>query len=121
MAKKNATAKNQGISQFTLPDRLKYMRERRNMTQAELASKSGVSQSTIAQIESGKKDPSLSTIKKVAEALDVHIAVLFASDDVHVFDMKSLKARYKKVDDLNPTLYFAIGKVLQYAREIGFL
>lgn len=121
MAKKNTTSKAHSISQYTLPERLKYMRERRNMTQAELAKKADVSQSTIAQIESGKKDPSLSTIKKLSEALDVHIAILFASDDVHVFDMKTLRARYKKVDDLNPTLYHAIGMVVKFAKDIGFL
>lgn len=121
MAKKSTTAKSHSISQYSLPERLKYMRERRDMTQSELAKRSGVSQSTIAQIESGKKDPSLSTIKKVAEALNVHIAILFASDDVHVFDMKSLKARYQTVEDLNPTLYHAIGMVMKFAKDIGWV
>lgn len=109
------------IDQYTLPERLKYLRERREMTQNDLAVKADVSQSTIAQIESGKKDPSIATVKKIAEALDVHLAILFASDEVHVFDMKRLKEKYKKVDDLNPTLYFAFGKVVQYAKSIGFL
>lgn len=86
----------------------------------QLSKQAGVSQSTIAQIESGKKDPSVQTLRKLAAALDVHIAVLFAGDEVHVFDMKRLRARYKRADQLNATLYRALGMVVQYAREIGF-
>ena len=110
-----------GISQYALPDRLKYLRERRKLTQTELAKKANVSQSTIAQIESGKKDPSIATVKKIAKALDIHLAILFASEDVHVFDMKKLKKDYNHVDKLNETLYFALGRVVQYAKEIEFL
>ena len=113
--------KTHSISTYGLPERLKYLRERRNLSQTELAKASQVSQSTIAQIESGRKDPSISTIKKIASALDVHIAVLFVTDDVHVFDMPRLKARYDHVDKLNETLYTALGKIIQYARDIGFL
>lgn len=113
-------AKQKSISQYTLPERLKYLRIQRELTQADLAKVSKVSQSTIAQIESGRKDPSINTLKQIAKALDIEIAILFASDEVHIFDMKRLRAKYKKVDDLNPTLYTAIGKVLRYAKDIGF-
>ena len=110
------------ISDYSLPDRILYIRQdRRQLTQAQLAQLSGVSQSTIAQIESGKKDPSISTLKKIAAALDVHLAVLFATDEVHVFDMSRLRKKYDHVDKLNPTLYTALGKVVSWAREIGFL
>ena len=110
------------ISGYSLPERLKYFRqERRGFSQAELAVKSGVSQSTIAQIEKGRKDPSISTLRKIAEALDVHMAVLFASDDVHVFDMARLKVKYDHVDKLNPTLYTALGKVMAWGKKIGWV
>jgi transcriptional regulator with XRE-family HTH domain len=116
-----ASTQKHGLDQFELPERISYLRERRHLTQSELAKLAGVSQSTIAHIEKGMKDPSLSTLKKIAGALDVHIAILFSSDTVHVFDMKRLKLKYNNVEKLNPTLYFAIGKVVQYAKEIGFL
>ena len=108
------------LERFTLSERIKYMRQRREMTQAELAKSAGVSQSTVAQIENGDKDPSFSTLLKISQALDCHLAVLFSSEDVHVFDMKRLRKKYNSVDKLNPTLFHAIGRVLQYAREIGF-
>ena len=123
MVKKNhkelmATA----ISEYSFPERLRYLRqERRHLSQADLAKKSNVSQSTIAQIEKGKKDPSITTLKKIAVALDVHIAVLFATDEVHVLDMPRLRARYNNVEKLTPALYMALGKIVQYAKDIGFL
>src|ERR1019366_2411642 len=96
------------ISAYSLPDRIQYIRQdRRRLTQSELAKLSGVSQSTIAQVEKGKKDPSISTLKKIAQALDVHLSVLFATDDVHVFDMPRLKKKYDNVEKLNATLYTA--------------
>jgi transcriptional regulator with XRE-family HTH domain len=106
--------------EYPVGERVAHLRGRLDMTQTELAKKAGVSQSTVAQIESGKKDPSVSTLKKIASALDVHIAVLFAGDDVHVFDMKRLRAKYKRADKLHPTLYHALGMVVAYAKEIGF-
>ena len=121
MASNSIGNKDTGIDQFSLPERISYLRERRNLTQGELAKAANVSQSTIAHIENGNKDPSLSTLKKIAEALDVHMAVLFSSDQVHVFDMARLKKKYDNVEKLNPTLYFALGKVMAYAKDIGFL
>ncbi|MFN7454144.1 MAG: helix-turn-helix domain-containing protein [Pseudobdellovibrionaceae bacterium] len=106
---------------YSLGERLVYLRERRHLTQQELAKAAGVSQSTIAHIESNKKDPSISTLKKLASALDIHIAVLFSTDTVHVFDMERLKSKYDNVEKLNPTIYYAIGKVVAYAKDIGFL
>lgn len=117
----NKSGNTQAKEGFSLGDRLVYLRERRHMTQQELAKAADVSQSTIAHIENNKKDPSISTLKKLASALDVHIAVLFSSDTVHVFDMERLKKKYDNVDKLNPTIYYAIGKVVAYAKEIGFL
>ena len=91
------------------------------MTQAELAREASLSQSTIAQVEAGHKDPSFSTLMKISEALDCHVAVLFSSEEVHVFDMKRMRKKYASVDKLNPTVYHAIGRVVDFARDIGFL
>jgi hypothetical protein len=46
---------------------------------------------------------------------------LFASKDVHIFDLPRLRRKYKDVDALTPNLYTALGKVIQYAKDIGFL
>lgn len=50
---------------------LRALRERCLMTQEELASKAGVSPTTIVQIEAGRVEPRFATIKKLAKALGV--------------------------------------------------
>ncbi len=39
-------------------------------------------------------------LKQIAEALDIELAILFAGDDVHVFDMVRFRRAYKKADEL---------------------
>jgi len=50
---------------------LKAARVRRLLTQEELAEKAGVSPSTIVNIERDQTVPHFSTIRKLADALDV--------------------------------------------------
>ena len=108
-------------AEYSLAERLKYLRESRNLTQKELAEMAGISQATIAHIEKQTKDPSVETLNKVATALDVHIATLFTTNDVFVFDLKRLRRKYNNVDRLTPHLYMALGKVVQYAKDIGMV
>lgn len=107
--------------EYNLGERLKFLRESRNLTQNELANLAKISQATIAHIEKNSKDPSVDTLKKLAEALDTHIATLFATNDVFVFDLKRLRRKYNNVDKLTPHLYMGLGKIIQYAKDIGFL
>lgn len=121
MANSKSKKKELVIPEYNLGERLKFLRETRNLTQKELASLAKVSQATIAHIEKSTKDPSVETLKKLAEALDTHIATLFASSEVFVFDLKRLRRKYSDVDKLTPHLYTALGKVVQYAKDIKFI
>ena len=51
--------------------RLKQHRERLLLTQVELAQRSGVAEVTINRIENGRHSARFSTVRKLAEALDV--------------------------------------------------
>lgn len=115
------TNQQKSINKYNLGERLKYIRVDRGLSQKELAEISKVSQSTIAQIESSKKDPSINTLESIANALELEVAIFFASDEVHVFDMKRLKKNYDHIDKLNPTLYMALDKVIRYAKDIKFI
>ena len=54
--------------------KLRLARERRGMTQIELADKSGVSRPTIANIESGvQKNTLTGTLIKLADALSIDV------------------------------------------------
>ena len=91
------------------------------MTQKELAKLADVSQATIAHIEKSTKDPSVETLRKLAAALDTHVATLFATNEVHVFDLRRLRRKYTSADKLTPHLYMALGRVIQFARDIKFI
>jgi DNA-binding XRE family transcriptional regulator len=56
---------------------LREWRKYRGMTQAELAFSSGLSQGAIAQIESGKRNPTVETARKFANSLNCDIDDLF--------------------------------------------
>lgn len=116
-----AKAKNLETPEYNLGERLKFFRENRKLTQKDLAKLANVSQATIAHIEKSSKDPSVDTLKKLATALDTHIATMFASDDIYVFDMKRLRRKYSSADKLTPHLYMALGRVIQFAKDINFL
>ena len=47
---------------------LQEARRRAGLTQAELARRAGVPQSTVAKIERGRRDPSLSTLERLVRA-----------------------------------------------------
>ncbi len=109
------------MPEYNLGERLRYLREQRNLTQKQLADLASVSQATIAHIEKLTKDPSVETLRKIAEALDIHVATLFSTNDVFVFDLKRLRRKYSNSDKLTPHLYMGLGKVVQYAKDIGFI
>ncbi|MBQ3825727.1 MAG: helix-turn-helix transcriptional regulator [Spirochaetaceae bacterium] len=56
---------------------LKYYREKRALSQAELAIQADCSNGFIGNIEAGKVKPSFDSIEKLAAALSVHPADLF--------------------------------------------
>lgn len=58
------------------PMTLKGMREFRGLTQAQLGEKSGIAQGYIALLENNKREGSLSTMKKLAIALDVPLDLI---------------------------------------------
>jgi transcriptional regulator with XRE-family HTH domain len=51
--------------------RLRTLRRARAMTQQQLSERSGVAVSTIVDIERGRAEPQIRTIRRLAEALDV--------------------------------------------------
>ena len=59
---------------------LKEIREKSNLTQAELAEKSGVGRVTISRLETGElKETTLGTLTKLAKVLQVSVDDLIES------------------------------------------
>lgn len=55
---------------------LRETRKQLGLTQEEVAERSGVQAGEISRIESGKRDPQVSTVERLAKALDVPAAQL---------------------------------------------
>ncbi len=72
---------------------IKLCRNRKGMTQTALAKKVDLSVPYISQIENGQKDPTLSTIEKIASGLKVPINILFF-----------LGSNHAELDGLKPEL-----------------
>lgn len=86
--------------------------------QVQLAKKVGITQGALSQLEKSQMDPSLKLLRDLARELNVHIARLFESDDVFVFEMKQLRKRYRKRSDLTPSLTRAIDLVREYIQSL---
>lgn len=61
---------------MTIGERIKKIRLEKGMTQKELAEKCGLFDSAIRRYESGRQNPKIGTVQKIAMALDVNIGEL---------------------------------------------
>ena len=59
-------------------NRLKVERARRDLTQAELAAKAGVTRRSVNAIETGRMTPSIAVALKLARALEVPVETIFS-------------------------------------------
>jgi transcriptional regulator with XRE-family HTH domain len=60
-----------------LGKKIREVRKQRGLTQAELAEKAGISVNFIGKVERGIHSPSVTTIERIAEALNVKVSALF--------------------------------------------
>jgi transcriptional regulator with XRE-family HTH domain len=60
---------------------LRNLRRSKGLSQKDLAVASGVGQDTISGIESGRHEPRPSTLRKLANALDVEVADFFGESE----------------------------------------
>ena len=82
---------------------VKYYRDRRGMTQAELAVQADCSNGLIGNIEAGNTHPSFDTIMALARALGVHPADLFlrnASETRREIKIYLKETRHRELDRL---------------------
>lgn len=101
---------------MNLGKKLKYLRNKQNLTQKELANKIGVRRATIAGYETKGKEPSYSTLKKLARALNCSIDFLLdntdqetniSNDNLHyltkILQRNDLKKLLKLTQNLEPS------------------
>ena len=56
--------------------RIKALREQQKISQEELAARSGISRGYLARLETGRHDPTITTLEKLAKALKVPVGKL---------------------------------------------
>jgi len=60
-----------------LSKRIRIERERRGLSQQQLADRAGISRGYLARLETARQDPTVSTVEKIARALRIKLAYLF--------------------------------------------
>ena len=75
----NSQGKSDKTSQSlrTFGEKVRELRKTEGLSQKQLAVKSGLHYTYIAGVERGQRNPSLQSIRKIAEGLEVNIAGLF--------------------------------------------
>lgn len=105
------------ISEYPLGERVRYYRKEAGLTQTELAKRCDLSQTSIALLEKSQLMCTVGNLKKISEILGIHIATLFAEDEVFVFDMKKIR-RYKNRSNLPPSIRNSLGEVMKFAAKL---
>jgi len=63
--------------QIKVGQHIQKLRESKGMSQQDLAAKCNFEKSNMSRLEAGRVNPTLSTLEKVAKALDVNLVELF--------------------------------------------
>lgn len=66
----------------TFKDRLKQLRNERNLTQKELAEYIGTTRATLASWETGRREPDMETLRKLSEYFNVSLDWLMGKTDI---------------------------------------
>lgn len=64
-----------------LSERLRSIREQKNLTQGDIEERTGLKRSYVSRLEHGRTIPSLATLEKFAQALNVPLYLFFYEGD----------------------------------------
>ena len=87
---------------MNIGENIKRIREAKNLSQKEVITAISMGAAQYSRIESGKTDPSVSTLARIAQALGVELADLFSSEtlqEVNSYD-KTLMEKIKLMEGL---------------------
>jgi len=68
------------VTELQLGTRIRSLRRARRLTLRDVAEHAGVTESFLSQVERDVTSPSIATVQRIARALDLSIAQLFAED-----------------------------------------
>lgn len=91
----------QSMSQKKLGRRISEIRKIKGITQEGLAEKADLTVSYISKIETGKKNPTIAVIEKIAQAMGVDIYQLFVNLEPELMSDRTI---LEKIEELINTL-----------------
>ena len=90
---------------------IKFIRKQKNLSQGECADLCGISQTYLSQIENNNKEPNFTTLKTIAEGLEMPLPILFFLSMTEEDVPQKKRAMYKIVSPSVKSLlheFFAI-------------
>jgi transcriptional regulator with XRE-family HTH domain len=91
--------------------RLQSVRNKKNLSQRELAKRVGVTNSTISLIEQNKVSPSISSLKKVLDGIPISLADFFTIDSSNLQNDSPFYRKEELIDVGSGNIhYFLIGQ-----------
>lgn len=107
-------------------DRLKESRIKSGLTQEQLAEKLGIAKSTLSGYESGNREPTVATIAKVMDILNIDANYLYQDETnsltelVVSLDEKALLRKYRILDDHGREMVdFTLEKEYERSKALG--
>ena len=98
-------------------ERIKDIRMSKNLSQKEVALSIGINQAQYSRIESGKVEPTLSSLEKIADALSVSVSDFLTKDksyDIKSYD-GSIIEKLKLIDELEENERKSIFSIIDIA------
>ncbi len=99
--------------------RLRSVREQRGMSQSDLSSQAGVSQSLISQVEAGLKTPALDTLLAILTSLQISPGELFGTESTGETAQRLATAHdsYREIRDHYDRLFDVLSKIYAFMRD----
>lgn len=85
------------MDNYSLGLRIASIRQKQNLTLKEVAEKANITSSMLSQLERGKANPSVETLRKIATALEVPLFSFFAEETRSTSDRVIRKNEHKKI------------------------
>ncbi|MFD2598219.1 helix-turn-helix domain-containing protein [Sphingobacterium corticis] len=88
---------------------IKQLRQSANYSQIELSSIAGITQTSLSQIELGKKRPTQQTLDKICQALNINESILYimstSIDDIPEENRNAYQDLFPKVKDMLEAMF----------------
>ena len=109
---------NHTIMSVNVGDKIKIVRKAKKLSQQEVADKIGIDRAQYSRVETNKSKPTLTTIEKIAEALEVEVVDLFTNDgksfDINSYE-KNLVDRIRMIEELEEEQKKSIYSIIDIA------